>query len=286
MPDVADAPSDQPPATTPHGDWRRQAIITIAVGVASFAVGTVLYRLASNQFDPNSPMPAAFGWTMFGGNLFWVGWQPVVWAVLVAASFWVSQSGTTCARAGSAIVLAPVATAIDLVIAGGWTSLGFFLVAPFLFVWIAAGMASPAALGAIAGSVWNARARPTASVLLGSALVSLAIGGSLAFSLAWQWFDVYFTLGGEAVEPSPAAADRYLLTAGMALAFLVLALVLAAVRRRAGMIWLTVAALGLAVLAALVFQVPQGRFFVSENPAPYNSDAPVCFGTSGDCPGG
>lgn len=260
---------------SPNGSWRRQAIITIGVGIGAFTVGTLLYRIAGQATD---------------GAWLWPGLQPLVWALLVFGVSAMSRNGTTAGRVLAAVLLAPVATAVDLLVAGGAQALVATVVMTPVFVWIAAGMLGAATLGAIAGSVAasdpSAGPRTNSLPLFGASITALAIGGSLAFALAWQWSDVYFTLGGEAVEPSPAAADRYLLTAGIALAFLVLALVLAAVRRRAGMIWLTVAALGLAVLAALVFQVPQGRFFVSENPAPYNSDAPVCFGTSGDCPGG
>ncbi|GAA1995659.1 hypothetical protein [Microbacterium ulmi] len=128
--------------------------------------------------------------------------------------------------------------------------------------------------------------RRRATILSGVCIALLVIGGALAFVLPTQWLGVYFRIWGEAAVATPAQGTRYLWTAGLSLAVLLAALVVAIVRRGRGLIVLTSLALGCALIGAFVFEVPQGRFWPDPDPVTYDDDFPVCYGTTGDCPGG
>lgn len=124
------------------------------------------------------------------------------------------------------------------------------------------------------------------SILTGVTLALLVLGCALAVALAWQWFEVYFTLTGIRAEATPAESARYAWTAGLSLVSLLAALVVAIARQRGGLIVVTSIAFVCALVGSLLFQVPQGRFAPTAPPVDDGVDRPVCYGTTGACPGG
>lgn len=128
------------------------------------------------------------------------------------------------------------------------------------------------------------RGRGGYALVVASAL-ALAAGVVLTICLPLEGFLVSFSLWTPADPPSTAEITRYKWTAAGALLLLAAAIVLSAVRRRGGLVVLSAVALLFAVAVAYVFAVPRERF--APEPAPgVVYDGPVCFGTSGDCPGG
>lgn len=116
-------------------------------------------------------------------------------------------------------------------------------------------------------------------------LLALVAGSALMFALPLGWFRVYFSIWEAADPPTSEEIMLYEWTAGLTLAFFVAAVALAIVRRRRGLIVLSALGLVLGFVVAFMFQVPSGRFM--PDPAPVvHEDHPVCYGTTGDCPGG
>lgn len=129
----------------------------------------------------------------------------------------------------------------------------------------------------------DTRARTRLTLATVGALVA---GSALGLALLLQWFEVYFFIWDPPPPPSPAEGVRYLWTAGLALTLLLAAVILANARGRGGLIVLATVALVCAIIGAFVFQVPKDRF--SPQPADFDDGGPhpVCYGTTGDCPGG
>ncbi|MFK4760639.1 hypothetical protein ACI3KS_06860 [Microbacterium sp. ZW T5_45] len=115
--------------------------------------------------------------------------------------------------------------------------------------------------------------------------LALAAGTVLTVCLPLEGFLVYFSISTAAEPPTPAEIARYEWTAAGALLLLAAAIVLSAIRRRGGLVVLSTVALLFAVVVANVFAVPRDRFLPAP-PPDVVYDGPVCFGTSGDCPGG
>lgn len=248
--------------------------MTAAVGAATFILGSVLYAAVNGA--------AA---SLIDIGLAVIGPPLLSWVALVLALGLLWRRATPASFAAAAVALALLATILGAAMTSG---LGGLLGFPWFFLWQAAGLAGAALIGALAGYGVRTRGQNSRVTVLGViALVLLACGAVCAFALPWQWVDVYFRIDGQAVEVSPADADRYLWTAGSALVLLTASFVVALIRWRPGLAWLTGIALVLALLAAFVLQVPQGRFAPGQDtPEPYNTDYRPCYGTSGYCPGG
>lgn len=274
---------------------------TAIVGAAAFIVGTVIAGVVTYRGEALVNVAAG------ALSLPLLAWLALVG--LLALALPRARSG---AFAGWAVAAAPVATLIanaPTVAYGGWLLL--------VLAWQAAGLAGAALVGAIAGviarnrgaedtglrgarddvggdaheaaadvAVERAAGPDRRRMLTGATLALLVIGAALAFALPTQWLDVYFAIWNAPPPPTPADGIRYLWTAGLSLVFLLAALVIAVVRRGRGLIVLTAVALGCAMLGALLFQVPQGRFIPKPAQVEDVRDHPVCFGTTGDCPGG
>ena len=195
-----------------------------------------------------------------------LGWKVLIWAVLLAAlAVWRP-------RVGLYIAAAAVAATLEIVL----TNLRFFSVGTLLFLpgWILtiAAFTAVAALGCLLAT-GSKRILPIATAVV------LTIGGALALSLPYQWFSVYFTLGGPSPIPTDAESAKYAATAIAASAFILAGLVLSAVQRRRAFIVLSAVLLALTLLLGFVFQVPQGRWVPQpSNPEPYNSNYVPCFG--------
>ena len=109
----------------------------------------------------------------------------------------------------------------------------------------------------------------------------------LVVVLFWQWFDVYFTLGGPAPEPSGHEVARYRITGGLAATVWLAGLVIGIVRLRGRAILGYLAMGTLLIPVLLVFAVPSidvDAVFRQE-PEPLSSN--YCSRTdSENCPGG
>lgn len=263
-------------------------IATASAGVIVFVGGTTVFAIASAG-------PLAIQ------SLWWalVTPQLVLWVLGVAA---LGIAGRRLSDVGFAVIgvaLAPLSTFIVLVVGQPWTG-----VMPALwaagFVWHAGGLIGAAVIGAVTGMHF-ARRSPAADPVAAPAPVEsarsrtgltlcaiglLVVGSALAFALPMQWFDVYFAIWDAAPPPTDADGARYVWTAGLGVAFLLAAVIVAIIRRGGGIIALTVIALACTLVVAFVFQVPKGRLLPAPSYEDDGRDSPVCYGTTGNCPGG
>lgn len=302
------ATTPTPPATEVALRNRRRFIGTAVAGVLAFVIGTTIFTVANIGLMGVQLL----GWALLDPRLLlWVG------AVIVLG--FAGRRLPDVGFAAISVALAPVCTL--LAVLAQQTGAG----APpplwaIMFVSQAAGLLGAATVGSITGVVLARRTTtqhavpPNAAAPVATApdaiatnaaepgqsagtrarsgtglsiavIVLLVMGSALAFALPMQWFSVYFSIWDAAPPPTESDGDRYLWTAGLALVFLLAAFVVAIVRRGGGLIVLTVIAVSCALIGAFVFQVPQGRFV--PEPEPYDGPPhPVCYGTTGDCPGG
>ena len=288
------------PAHPPTGRTAGQAVATGIGGALALMVGTTVARVSAyGAGGLHALLPAL------------ASAQLAYWLLGVVVLALLMRRGPAGAFAAIALVLAPLASVAESLTHGGWDQLAATPLALIPIAWRAAGMLGAALVGVIVGVVHRrgreARtttdlAAPTDDAGSGiargteprqderTALVIvtislLVVGSAIAFALPSQWFDVYFHIWGSATVTA-GDGTRFLWTAGLALGLLLAALVTAALRRRAGLIVLTSLALVCALIGAFVFQVPQGRFLPEPTVPAYNDDFPVCYGTTGDCPGG
>lgn len=282
---------------------RRQGIVTAVVGVLAAAIGALIVASAS-----------AFG-AVSGSSLAAavLQWDVVAWAAIVAVGL-AYVGGGEVRRAVAAIAVAPVVAIVSAMLPFGAASSGALLI---VAGWKAVTLTSAGAVGAIAG-VLDVRRRTAATVppadpevsapsagsstevadarsgalrrrgqiLAAAVLVALIAGGALLFALPMGWFAVTFAIWEPADPPTSDEIARYERTALLALFAFVLAVALAAVRRGKGLVIASVVALLIGLGGAFVFQVPPGRFLPPPAPHVVDDDHPVCFGTTGDCPGG
>lgn len=112
------------------------------------------------------------------------------------------------------------------------------------------------------------------------------LGSSIMAALAWQFFEVYFAIGGTVPTAAPSDGLRYLVTAGLGVAVVAASLVLALLRRK---VLAVVCSLALAIGMfgfAYVLAVPQNRWNQDPVQEPLPADYRPCFSGSNDCPGG
>lgn len=271
---------------------RRQGIVTGVVGVVGLSVGTLIVS------------------SMFGG-LSWLSLQALVpqldtlvWAVVVALGL--PYLGARDVRfAITAVALALALAAASAIVQFGGAGDVLFVVA----AWKMLTLGCAALLGSIAGVLDVRRhergalapesmhAEPGARFEVTTApegkdrrlsiaiMVTLVAGSALMFALPLGLFQAYFSIWDAPDPPTLEEVSRYEWTAGLTIAAFALAVVLAIVRRRKGLIIASAVGLVLGLAAAFVFQIPTGRFMPA--PAPViHQDYPVCYGTTGDCPGG
>ena len=250
-----------------------QATATAVAGWVAFVGGSLLYSAVSGR----TPTLVAALWLLASPPV-------LIWVVLALVLGLLLRRGSGVVFAVVAIALAPVATVIAALLpfGQGMTATGAVWVA---LVWQAAGLVGAAVVGALAGFAFRRRTDGHPA-LVTAAIVLLAVGGTFAFTLPMLWFSTYFSIWEPAPAPSAEAIGRYQFAAASALFLLALSLVFALVARRRGLAWLVGGALVLTLLAAFVFQIPQGRFWPSEPDVPEPRNTHVCFGTTGDCPGG
>lgn len=306
-------PATSPPSVDPpeRPRTRRQVIATASAGVIAFVGGTTLFAIASE-----GPLGIQSLWWAL------VNPQLLLWVLGVAT---LGIAGRRLSDVGFAVIsvaLAPLSTFLVLVVGQPWTGM---MPAPWAagFVWQAGGIVGAAAIGAVTGAHFARRApaaepavapdpaptpaaggpgsassvsalrepapmgtaRPHTGLTLW-AIGLLVVGTAFAFALPMQWFDVYFAIWESAPPPTDADGARFVWTAGLGVAFLLAAVVVAIIRRRGGIIALAVVALACTLIGAFVFQVPKGRLLPGPSYEDDGRDSPVCYGTSGDCPGG
>lgn len=278
---------------------RRQAVVTGLVGLIGMSIGTLIVTGLMGGFSLPSLVPQP---------------EALIWAAAVVLLL--PYVGGSDAR----LALAAVAAALLIAVATAVAQIGGPAGGAVLFVvagWKALTLGCAAVLGSIAGVI-HVR-RPAKESLVSAAgrqgvadstatgggsdpaddvgrrrreqrvapaiLFCLVVGVALFFALPVGWFGVYFSIWDVAEPPTTEEVARYEWTAGLAIAALALAMALAIVRRRRGLIITSAVVLVCTFIAAFVFQVPQGRFI--PDPAPVvHDDLPVCYGTTGDCPGG
>jgi hypothetical protein len=276
VPEIASAP--------PASDLRRslfEAGVAVALTIGLVALGTLVLYGPSGGISPLALLVI-------------LGWKTLVWIALVAAIAFRYRGRTSGFRAGlfttAAVVLALLWSVIDalpvLVPYGGGMLL--FLIPSALISIL--GFTVCAALGSFAAIPLAARGRSLAPRLwaVGTAL-ALVVGGALILSMLFQWFQIYFQLfGGPAPTPTPAQEATYLWTAGICLGLLLAALIAAIVRKLRAATIIGSILLVTAVIAAVLFSIPSGRWAV-DNDGGYAPDPEhpgvSCFGGD-DCPGG
>jgi hypothetical protein len=126
---------------------------------------------------------------------------------------------------------------------------------------------------------WETASAVVAGILCG--------GGALLIGLLFfQFFDVYFTIWTPAVVEN-ADIRRYNVTAAFCVSGLGASLVVALIARRFRLAWVAGILLVIAIAAALLFSVPQGRWTSVENtPEPLPSNYEPCYSGSNECGGG
>lgn len=104
--------------------------------------------------------------------------------------------------------------------------------------------------------------------------------------LWWQFLDVYLSFFGDTREAEPGDGRRYLVTASICLACPLVAGAAAVLVRSRRLFWWSVAGLVLAVVAGVLFAVPDDRFTRDEPTYPIDPGYTPCYSGSNDCPGG
>ncbi|MBW9110030.1 hypothetical protein JNB63_04410 [Microbacterium trichothecenolyticum] len=262
-----------------------QAVFTAAVGATAFLAGSFLYFAL---------LAGPGTMSLEGITALITSPQLLVWTLAVVTVGLIGRRLGPRAVAVWALALAPASTFAGILIAYPRTlDQPQALVSPIFlipFVWQASGLFGAAVAGVLAGVALRLRSADRFSaraVASGVAVVLLVVGGVAALALPAHWASVYFRIWSDPVLATPEQGDRYVAIATTAVGCLLIAVVAAIFARRRAVIWLTTIAFTLALLAALVFQVPEGRF--APQPAPADGGRPhhpVCYGTSGDCPGG
>jgi drug/metabolite transporter (DMT)-like permease len=121
--------------------------------------------------------------------------------------------------------------------------------------------------------------------LLGALLLVLGTLG-LVLALFGQFFDVYFTIGGDPPQPTAAQGTRWAWTASACVGAGVAAVFAALRSGSRGMRWSSGIVLVIALVASVVFIVPRDRW----DPPPKTNEPPSgyvpCFSGSNTCVGG
>ncbi|WP_203581593.1 hypothetical protein [Microbacterium hibisci] len=280
-----DALPDIPPGASRRGRGApSQALLTAATGAATFLVGSFLYFALVGG-------PGILGAEELVALI--TSPQLLLWTPAVAVVGLIGRRLSPRAVVVWALALAPAATFAGIMIAYPRTlDQPQALVSPIFlipFVWQAAGLFGAAVVGVVAGLALRLRSTEQHSaraIASGAAIVLLVVGGVAAFALPAHWAGVYLRIWSDPVVATAEQGDHYVIIAVIALGSLLVAVVAAIWARRRALLWLTAIAFALALLAALVFQVPQGRFGPQPAPVDDGRDFPVCYGTTGDCPGG
>jgi len=111
----------------------------------------------------------------------------------------------------------------------------------------------------------------------------IALTYALILALFWQLLDVYFVLGGEAVEPTDSERTRYLVTASACGVSAVAAVVAATRNGRTAARVMALVTLAAALVAVLVFAVPTIDLRRDPEPNRLPDNYEPCFSGSDKC---
>ncbi len=245
----------------------RTPAISFGITCGLMLIGLLVFAAVSSSLPNGQTLLPWLGWAF--------GWKAPIWAALLAwLAVWRPQTGLYIAAAAVAAIL-------GILVSTPWSAgSGVLFFLPGWVLTIAA-FTGAAAIGCLLGS-GTLKVAPIVIALM------LTAGGALTLSFPYQWFSVYFTIGGPPPTATDAEADKYLASALAAVALITAAVVLAAAQRRRGLTVLAAVLLALTLLLGFVFQVPQGRWVpTTPDPQPYNSNYVPCYG-EGDpnCVGG
>lgn len=104
--------------------------------------------------------------------------------------------------------------------------------------------------------------------------------------LWWQFLDVYLSFFGDVRDADAGDGRRYLVTASISLACPLVAAAAAVLVRSRRLFWCAAAGLVVAVVAGVLFAVPEDRFERDDPTYPISPDYTPCYSGSDDCPGG
>jgi hypothetical protein len=124
------------------------------------------------------------------------------------------------------------------------------------------------------------------SLARGTGVGLLVLEPLVILLLWWQFLDVYLSFFGDTREAGPGDGRRYVVTASICLACPLVAGAAAVLVRSRRLLWWSVAGLVLAVMAGVLFAVPDDRFARDEPTYPINPEYTPCYSGSNDCPGG
>lgn len=281
----SDSPSGADAAVAPDRptfDVRARAVETgllVASVVALRLVGVLLLVASSyglGSIDALFPLVAMVA----DPNL-------LAWIALTAAVQFGLRSMRRPGRWALIVLAAPVAVLLATALRSlpGLAGAGFGAVLGNGIAWLDAGILTVVVALAVAFSAaFLGRERRRSATIAGGLL---ALGGLLTLVLVWQAFETYFTLFGSQPVVTPADEDRYLVTAAIALAALVGAVVFAAVSRRRGLIITSCVVGCLGLIVAFAVPVPADRFIHEPPPAPDGGGGSSCYGPGDpNCIGG
>ena len=105
----------------------------------------------------------------------------------------------------------------------------------------------------------------------------------LVLALFWQFLDVYFTLGPDPPTPTASDGTRWAWTASACVTAGVIAALVAIGSRSTGMRWTSAITLVIAVVASVVFIVPQNRWHHAPRPNELPTGYTPCHSGSNTC---
>ncbi|MEO5534764.1 MAG: hypothetical protein ABIR17_06480 [Pseudolysinimonas sp.] len=233
-----------------------QAALTVAISTVTLVAGVATFSLATSAATLSLALLAAVVNPILG-----------IWILAVALITVLARRRDSRGRArwyiGAGVAVAVISAGINVApnIVYNGPSILLLLGLPGLIS--IASFATCVAVGSIGAerlTRGRLRLRPGAVVsAIGTAL--LVIGGALVVAVFGQWVQTSFTLFGSPPAPTDADGVRYLVTAGAALTFTLAATGIGFARRSLALGGWGVAFVAVALLTALTFSVPTGRWF-------------------------
>ncbi|MEO8527803.1 MAG: hypothetical protein ABI435_01875 [Pseudolysinimonas sp.] len=233
-----------------------QSALTVGIGIVALLAGVTTFGLATSAPTLPFALLAAVVNPVLG-----------VWIVAVALTTVMARRRDARGRVrwyiAAGFAIAAVSAGINVapnVLYNG-PSILILLAIPTLI-----GIASFGTCVAV-GSIGAERlVRSSFGLLPGSAVSAigaalLVIGGALVVAVFGQWVQTSFTLFGSPPTPTDAEGVRYLMTAATAVAFTLAAAVIGFARRSLALGGWGVVFVSIALLTALAFSVPTGRWF-------------------------
>jgi hypothetical protein len=193
-------------------------------------------------------------------------WGVLTWIVLLAGITAWRSVGPARPRTGLSVAAAAIGAAVSLgflaipsigpSIGAGWDSLMLYL--PQQIVRAGAVLAGGAIGALAAAAILRSPARPIhRRVLIGGGFAVVVFAVTLVITLFWQYLDVYTSMAGSILTPTPAQRSRYVATAALAIVVPLLAVIIGGVLRARSLFASAVALTILAFIVVVVWQVPE-----------------------------